>query len=201
MSALSQLIVASPDPQGGQHQCGICLNDITPGMAVCTAKCQAGTHGFCFQCLEPWFRNNLSCPSCRVTCGPKQGDCPEGIMTFKTIPHKLPGFNCCSIEIRYIIPSGIQDQRHPNPGEEFNGTMRNALLPCNDNGFETLRLLKKAFDNKLIFKVGTSLTSGEENTVCWGTIHHKTEFTGTWGWPDTTYFQRVKDECNSLGIF
>lgn len=41
-----------------------------------------------------------------------------------------------------------------------------------------LRLLKKAFDQKLIFTVGTSRTTGAENQVTWNDIHHKTSTVG-----------------------
>lgn len=41
-----------------------------------------------------------------------------------------------------------------------------------------LRLLRKAFDQKLIFTVGTSRTTGNENQVTWNDIHHKTSITG-----------------------
>lgn len=41
-----------------------------------------------------------------------------------------------------------------------------------------LQLLKKAFYQKLIFTVGTSRTTGNENQVTWNDIHHKTSISG-----------------------
>ena len=37
-----------------------------------------------------------------------------------------------------------------------------------------IQLLQKAWDAKLIFTIGTSLTSGQHNVVVWNDIHHKT---------------------------
>ena len=42
----------------------------------------------------------------------------------------------------------------------------------------TFQLLEKAFEARLIFKIGTSATSGKPNVVVWGDIHHKTILTG-----------------------
>lgn len=69
-------------------------------------------------------------------------------------------------------------EKHPNPGQWFDGTSRKAYLPDNAEGKEVLELLRKAFDRKLIFTVGTSRTSGVENQVTWSDIHHKTHTTG-----------------------
>ncbi len=91
----------------------------------------------------------------------------------------LPGYyDCGTIEINYYIPDGIQGQEHPNPGQRFTGTARIAYLPNNSEGREVLMLLQNAFDARLIFTVGTSVTSGQDNTVTWNDIHHKTNTHG-----------------------
>ncbi len=64
-------------------------------------------------------------------------------------------------------------------------------------------LLRIAFDRKLSFRVGTSLTTGKNNTVIWNGIHHKTNTIGgtsQFGYPDPTYFSRVKEELAAKGI-
>ena len=64
-------------------------------------------------------------------------------------------------------------------------------------------MLKIAFDRKLTFVVGTSVTTGQKNTVVWNGIHHKTSLTGGtnyYGYPDPTYFNRVKEELASKGV-
>ena len=67
---------------------------------------------------------------------------------------------------------------HPNPCVPYIGTRRRAYLPDNDEGQDVLRLLRRAFDTRLIFTVGRSVTSGLENTVVWNDIHHKTSIAG-----------------------
>ena len=46
-------------------------------------------------------------------------------------------------------------------------------LPNNQEGQEVLGLLKQAFDARLLFTVGRSLTAGHDNTVVWNDIHQK----------------------------
>ena len=53
----------------------------------------------------------------------------------------LPGYEGYNtIEIHYHIPSGIQGQEHPNPGQRFTGTSRTAYLPDNNEGREVLKV-------------------------------------------------------------
>jgi deltex-like protein len=128
-------------------------------------------------------------------------------MAVESWSHKLAGYSCPTLVIRYNIRDGTQGEHMPNPGAPYKGTNRHAFLPFNSEGIETLRLLRLAWDNKCIFKVGTSLTSGEENVVCWGIVPHKTDSNPDeqtavqFGFPDDNYFERVKYACNNLGIF
>ena len=51
--------------------------------------------------------------------------------------------------------------------------------------------------------VGTSLTTGQPNVIVWDGVHHKTNTSGgstNFGWPDATYFSRVKDELKAKGV-
>ncbi len=41
---------------------------------------------------------------------------------------------------------------------------------------QVLKLLRKAWNRKLTFTIGQSVTTGEQATVVWNEIHHKTEF-------------------------
>ena len=66
-----------------------------------------------------------------------------------------------------------------------------------------LRLLKEAWNRKLIFTVGTSVTSGTQNAVVWNEIHHKTEgFSNTsgHGYPDPNYLDNVLGELKVHGV-
>ena len=87
---------------------------------------------------------------------------------------------------------------------QFPGTNRTAYLPDNAEGNAVLSLLKKAFDRNLIFTVGRSVTTGHDNQVVWNGIHHKTNLSGGsvfFGYPDDTYFDRVKLEMGVKGVF
>lgn len=53
-----------------------------------------------------------------------------------------------------------------------------AYLPANEKGAMVMKLLKIAFDRKLVFTIGHSRTTGEENVVTWNDIHHKTNMSG-----------------------
>jgi len=52
---------------------------------------------------------------------------------------------------------------HPNPGQPYNGTQRTAYLPDNDIGREVLELLQIAWERKLLFTIGRSVTTGKDN--------------------------------------
>ena len=205
-SCASHWIVKVP----GIFECSICLGSINDGEAVATCHCDVGTHAFHPHCIKPWLSRARNCPVCQKTVGIYQGTQPleaGDYMAIETRAFSLAGYTCPTIIIRYNIQHGIQKSTHPQPGEDYFGTIRNAYLPFNSEGIETLRLLRVAWENGCIFKVGTSLTSGQDNVVCWGIIPHKTipntdpntpmEF----AFPDDNYFDRVKYACNNLGIF
>ena len=73
-------------------------------------------------------------------------------------------------------------EEHPSPGERYEGAARTAFLPDSQEGRKVLELLKRAFDQRLVFTVGRSSTSGRNNMVTWNDIHHKTSTNGgpTW---------------------
>ena len=85
---------------------------------------------------------------------------------------------CGTICIQYTFAAGIQGPEHPNPGQPYSGTFRTAYLPDNHEGREVLQLLRRAFDSRLIFTVGTSITTGRSNQVTWNDVHHKTNMSG-----------------------
>ena len=95
----------------------------------------------------------------------------------------LPGYERHgTIIIKYHFPSGTQTAEHPNPGQYYGGADRVAYLPDSPEGREVLQLLRKAFDARLVFTVGTSVTSGLSNQTTWNDVHHKTSTHGgpTW---------------------
>ena len=79
-----------------------------------------------------------------------------------------------TIVIDYHFPSGLQGPEHPFPGRYYDGASRTAYLPDNREGREVLQLLRRAFDARLVFTIGTCFTAGLPNQVIWNDIHHKT---------------------------
>ncbi len=63
-------------------------------------------------------------------------------------------------------------------GISYSGTSRRAYLPMSDQGKEVLALFREAFNRKLIFTLGTSVTTGLANQTVWNGIHHKTNING-----------------------
>ena len=57
---------------------------------------------------------------------------------------------------------------------QYKGTSRVAYLPGNEEGTESLGLLITAFQRRLTFIVGDSVTTGAKNNVVWSGVHHKT---------------------------
>ena len=60
-----------------------------------------------------------------------------------------------------------------------------------------------AWDRKLTFTVGTSVTTGAVDTVVWNEIHHKTECGSNHsghGYPDPYYLERVMLELSAQGV-
>ena len=86
--------------------------------------------------------------------------------------------DCNTIVIDYFFRWGTQGPEHPNPDRSYDGTRRTAYLPDNHEGREVLQLLRRAFDARLVFTVGTSVTTGRQNQVTWNDIHHKTNMSG-----------------------
>ncbi len=81
------------------------------------------------------------------------------------------------------------------------GFPRTAYLPDNADGQKALRLLKRAFNQRLVFTVGTSSTTGADNMVIWNDIHHKTNpYNGAHGYPDPNYFNNLFQELAQHGI-
>jgi len=54
-----------------------------------------------------------------------------------------------------------------------------------------------------MFRIGQSITTGADNCVVWNGVHHKTSTSGgaqSFGYPDATYLERVKDELAQKGV-
>uniref|UniRef100_A0A7M4E492 E3 ubiquitin-protein ligase n=1 Tax=Crocodylus porosus TaxID=8502 RepID=A0A7M4E492_CROPO len=182
-----------------QESCAICMDKISEKVTL--PKCK---HEFCKVCIDKSMQYKPACPVCNTFYGCAKGNQPDGSMSFTTGYFSLPGYpKCNTLVINYHIPNGIQSKDHPNPGKPYHGTNRTAYLPDNTEGREIQGLLKKAFNQKLIFTVGQSRTSGVDDVVTWNDIHHKTQRHGgpqQFGYPDPNYLKRVREELKAKGI-
>lgn len=197
---------AAEGPRAGNNEdekCPICLDMFTDKTQL---KCKHEFCKTCLK--EAVKAQGTICPVCKDVFGVIEGDQPEGRMDVMKDRRQLPGFQSSgTIVITYSIPSGVQtvcalsltpgdsfgtcvpwqlifkplfnlQEKHPHPGKRFGGATRTAYLPDNEEGRAVLKLLQKAFKQKLIFTVGTSRTSGVEDQVTWNDIHHKTSTHG-----------------------
>ncbi|OWF50068.1 uncharacterized protein LOC110450921 isoform X2 [Mizuhopecten yessoensis] len=184
-----------------EEQCPICIDKIELKERVELNQCH---HVFCLTCIKQTFVVKPACPVCNIVYGIVRGIQPEGCMVEVFRKESLPGFDGCGIiHIYYAFPDGIQDKKHPNPGRNYRGTNREAFLPDNQEGQKVHRLLRKSFEQKLTFTIGSSRTTGREDVVTWNDIHHKTRMHGgpeRFGYPDPSYLKRVEDELAAKGI-
>ncbi|KAH9317941.1 hypothetical protein KI387_019710, partial [Taxus chinensis] len=175
-------LIDCPNPKEGEN-CSVCLSSLQEDEAVELEKCH---HIFHRECITQWFKTRPSCPECLAVYGVITGTQPPGKMSIRYIPitsaeagNGLQGYpDTDIIEITYTFPNGIQTAEHPSPGNQYTGTRRVAYLPKNKEGEEVLELLKIAWSRRLLFSIGTSVTTGRSNTVVWAGIHHKTQKSG-----------------------
>ncbi|XP_030277640.1 probable E3 ubiquitin-protein ligase DTX3 isoform X2 [Sparus aurata] len=181
-----------------EENCAICLDKVREKK---TLTC---LHSFCSECINSVFKSKPACPICNTYHGKYTGNQPVGTMNVTRSWMNLPGFDRCgTIVIQYSFPAGIQGAEHPNPGVRYSSTSRTAYLPDCEEGNKVLRLLTKAFERKLIFTVGRSVTTGLNNVITWNDIHHKTNIDGgpqSFGYPDPEYLSRVQEELRLKGV-
>ncbi|CAJ0936991.1 unnamed protein product, partial [Mesorhabditis belari] len=185
--------------------CVICLGELSDKshFVVAIKKCN---HMFHHNCFESYSNQTTlkRCPTCQVFFALPEGNMPRG----STMAHHVitnGGINLEGgrgyISIDYSVPSGIQEATHLRPGVPFHGTHRQAYLPNTPEGHKVLKLLEKAFECRLTFTVGDSITSGAQNVAVWNNIHHKTTLHGgSFGYPDADYLLRVTEELRAAGI-
>nr|XP_019569583.1 PREDICTED: E3 ubiquitin-protein ligase DTX3L [Rhinolophus sinicus] len=182
-----------------EDMCIICMEPITNKLVL--PKCK---HKFCRPCIDKAMTYKPVCPVCQTFYGVQKGNQPEGTMNATFMTRSLPGYERYgTIVIHYDMKGGIQTEKHPNPGRRYLGIQRTAFLPDNEEGREVLRLLRRAFEQKLIFTVGDSRASGASDVITWNDIHHKTNMYGgpdRFGYPDPNYLKRVKQELKDKGI-
>ena len=163
-------------------------------------------HFYHRECAEMMRGENehVRCAVCSKVYGVLTGDMPRGTMRWQhhrkgQLPLEgLEEFG--TFQISYSFPCGVKKDGRT----AYRGTNRSAYLPDSPEGIEVLALLVKAFRRRLSFTVGFSVTTGRDNVVVWNSIHHKTCTSGgtlCYGYPDPTYFNRVKLELADKGVF
>ncbi|XP_068238085.1 E3 ubiquitin-protein ligase DTX4 [Palaemon carinicauda] len=172
---------------------------------VSLSLCNHMFHAACIKHMVKSTPQFLECPNCKTMHGEKQGTQPEGKMKITYLPQSLPGYRGINtIQITYCINDGIQGPEHPHPGLPYRaiGFPRTAYLPNNPKGKKILGLLQEAFRRKLIFTIGTSVTTGIQDAVTWNEIHHKTEWSNATGhgYPDPNYLDNVLMELAIQGV-
>ncbi|KAJ1460574.1 hypothetical protein M885DRAFT_559691 [Pelagophyceae sp. CCMP2097] len=186
--------------------CPICLEDFSEEKALQLNVCGlTSLHPFHAECIGEWLKSGAGrCPSCTKTVGVRMGTQPRGRMTDSIETFALPGYPATSRTrvVTYVFDSGLQGPEHPNPGLAYAGTHRRAYLPS-PQGDAHFQALKVAFERRLCFSVGRSVTTGQENCVVWGGLHHKTSVGGgpeRHGFPDETFLERLADELKANGV-
>uniref|UniRef100_H2NHU1 E3 ubiquitin-protein ligase n=1 Tax=Pongo abelii TaxID=9601 RepID=H2NHU1_PONAB len=163
------------------------------------------TSDICEGCITR-AQQKRPCPMCGRFYGQLVGNQPQNgrMLVSKDATLLLPSYEKYgTIVIQYVFPPGVQGAEHPNPGVRYPGTTRVAYLPDCPEGNKVLTLFRKAFDQRLTFTIGTSMTTGRPNVITWNDIHHKTSCTGgpqLFGYPDPTYLTRVQEELRAKGI-
>ena len=96
----------------------------------------------------------------------------------------------------YQFPNGRKED-----GTPYTGTSRTGFIPASPDGINLFKMFVLAFERRLPFLIGTSLTTGAQNSVVWAGIHHKTSMhRGQFGYPDATYFSRVLEELKVRNV-
>ncbi|KAH3732671.1 Ci-Rhysin2/Deltex3-a [Pelomyxa schiedti] len=215
---------AAPRPKKGESEenCPVCLTELIDyasapplpeGKKLEDCEPEEGVvqltkcgHFFHEECIKPVVeKNHLKCPICSTHYGIMTGNQPHGTMHVRTDnSQRLPGYEKFgTIVVSYNFPSGTQGPEHYHPGEHYEGTQRTGYFPDSPEGKAVIKLLQKAWDRKLLFTIGMSITHGTENVVIWNGIHHKTTTSGgetNHGYPDPTYLARVTHELASFGV-
>ncbi|KAH8308560.1 hypothetical protein KR018_005868, partial [Drosophila ironensis] len=201
--------VVEPPLWPNAQPCPMCMEELVHSAqnpAISLSRCQHLMHLQCLNGMIIAQQNEMNknlfieCPVCGIVYGEKVGNQPIGSMSWSIISKNLPGHEGQNtIQIVYDIASGLQTSEHPHPGRAFFavGFPRICYLPDCPLGRKVLRFLKIAFDRRLLFSIGRSVTTGREDVVIWNSVDHKTQFNM---FPDPTYLQRTMQQLVHLGV-
>jgi len=191
--------------KGEDKECTICLSD-QDSTSLSLSKCGHTFHRACLEALIKSSSNTfIECPYCKTVYGTKMGNMPTtGRINHSIKSMALSGYeNCGCFEIIFNFTPGIQGPEHPNPGQPFNchSFPRTAYLPDNKDGEMALHGIYMAWNQRMLFTIGTSITTGMSNTITWNDIHMKTRPSGgQHGYPDPNYIMNLRDDLTVRGI-
>lgn len=182
-----------------EEECVVCMNPL--GSSVARLECGHHLH---LGCLREAAKRKTACPMCRNPFQKKTpvGHMPSGTMITTRDPSRTcaghaPG--CLVISYRFL--GGTQQSYHPNPGQRYFPTSRVAFVPLTKEGIRLVSRLQDAFRHGLTFAVGTSLSTGRSNVICWQSIHHKTNLSGgVHGFPDDEYLRNCNEALDALNV-
>ncbi|KAJ8376937.1 hypothetical protein SKAU_G00075170 [Synaphobranchus kaupii] len=103
---------------------------------------------------------------------------------------------CAACLERSVETLGLQcPEAHPNPGKPFTGIQTTACLPNSPEGLEVLKLLQRAFEQKLVFTVAA--TDGAADRVIFTDIPHAENRSACYL---PGFLQKVKAALRAKGI-
>eukprot|EP01083_Nonionella_stella_P088852 247870_1 len=180
-------------------------NQIENDTIIHLSKCNNDDHYFHRECITRWLNEKGKCCHCQTRYAIETGNQPTtGRVSWSFIDMPCRGFKKCgTIKIGFEFEGGMQGEEHYHPGQTYSGDMREVYFPNNEQGRQALELTKIAWNRRLIFTVGTSLTTKRENCIVWTSLHFKTRLDGgqeAHGWPDDTYFDRFEKELEAKGV-
>ncbi|XP_068604281.1 E3 ubiquitin-protein ligase DTX3L1 [Brachionichthys hirsutus] len=127
---------------------------------------------------------------------------PEGQMTWEVFHRGLPAFpNSNTLQVTFTFTDGTQTGKHPHPGQPYTGLQFSTYLPENHDGRRLLKLLDKAFSQKLLFTIATN-TDGKD-LVTTAIIPLKTQpgrGSGNDVYPDSEDMKNVRKLLKDIGI-
>jgi len=194
----------NPEDLDEDDRCQICLHGFGGDEECASVLSKCKGHYFHKDCVHGWMESQRYCPVCKASYGIRTGIMPAGTFNSYVIEESCAGFEKFpTIVIDWSIPGGTQTKIHPNPGVRYGGAYRTGYLPFTKKGKRVFKLLKLAFERRLMFTVGFSITRGVDNVTIWNEIHAKTSMYGGacyHGYPDDKYLDNSIEELKAKGV-
>uniref|UniRef100_A0A1I8GDN0 E3 ubiquitin-protein ligase n=1 Tax=Macrostomum lignano TaxID=282301 RepID=A0A1I8GDN0_9PLAT len=179
--------------------CELCCEPLSMAKPAAAFHCNRGQ--LCVTCVrklnDPTAPGNGLCPLCmhRAAVGSQPAN---GTMTVTKEALSLPGHPGYATQVvTYTFGPGVQG-RETNPGLPYRGVSRVTYFPDSPEGRAIVERLQAAFRGRAVFTIGTSATTGMDNTITWATVHHKTRIDGG---PEGTRIEKTHRSCVAISNF